>query len=68
MPYKALEDPDRRKLTLRALSGENAQKLADEYHVSRSHVYKLKEEATKNADSEGEFWDGVRSVIRRKQT
>jgi hypothetical protein len=62
MPNLKLSDPDRRRLTLAALSGVSPSKLAEEYGVSRSHVYKLKQEARDRAEAEGEFWDSVRKL------
>ena len=62
MPYKALQDPERRELTLRALSAK-AQELADKYNISHSTVYKLKEEAERTHRPEGEFWDAVRKRL-----
>jgi DNA invertase Pin-like site-specific DNA recombinase len=66
MPYTALEPEQRRRLILAALSGESPSKLATEYGVSRSHVYKLKEEAIEQADEQVEFWVAVRRLAKEE--
>ena len=65
MPERKLSDEERRRLTLAALSGiYSITELAYQYEVSRSHVYKLKDEATRDAEEEGAFWDEVRVLTK----
>lgn len=67
MPERKLTDPERRSLTLAALSGQNVAKLSAEYGVSRSHVYKLMHEAREKAWQEYEFWRSVVDTIEKEE-
>lgn len=52
--------PDARKeLILRALRGESKKKLAEEYGVARSWVYKLEEDTKEKFRKELDFWAEV---------
>ena len=53
---------ERRSLTLAVLSGEPVTKLAAEYGVARTYIYKLKEEAIRDCEEEWIFWTRVKTL------
>jgi transposase-like protein len=62
MPERKLTDPERRSLTLAALSGRPVSSVADEFGVSRSYVYKVRDDALENWQEELSFWQKVAAL------
>lgn len=64
MPINAQTTKRRRELTLRALRGENRERLAEEYGVSVDTVYRSMREAKRRVAGELAYWSEVAKLVR----
>jgi hypothetical protein len=76
MPELKLDGCERREIITRVISGEHVTKLAEEYRVSRQHIYQMYHDAlasaalkSQNADEEARFRElVVKHAIARQET
>ena len=66
MPTANLSPEARRELTLRALRGEKAQDLANEYGVHRTLIYYYIRNAHENVSEELPFWEKVNDLTNEQ--
>lgn len=63
MPRRTIEPTERRKIVLSALSGASPTQISRTSGASRQHVYKLVEEARREAQEELAYWTRVVELL-----